>query len=43
MYDSYFDIEFDRPDPDTFEMRVERCFFRNFFDRPASPSPCSGE
>jgi hypothetical protein len=33
MYGSYFDIEFDRPDPDTFEMRVERCFFRTFFDR----------
>lgn len=33
MYGSYFDIEFGRPDPDTFEMRVDRCFFRDFFDR----------
>ena len=33
MYGSYFGIEFGRPDPDTFEMRVDRCFFRDFFDR----------
>jgi len=33
MYGSYFDIAFSRPDPDTFEMRVDRCFFRDFFDR----------
>jgi hypothetical protein len=30
-YGSYFDIEFDRPEPGTFEMRVERCFFHDFF------------
>ena len=33
MYGSYFDIEFDRPEPDIFEMRVGRCFVRDFFDR----------
>jgi hypothetical protein len=33
MYGFYFGIEFGRPDPDTFEMRVDRCFFRDFFDR----------
>lgn len=33
MYGSYFDIAFSRPDSDTFEMRVDRCFFRDFFDR----------
>jgi hypothetical protein len=33
MYGSYFGIEFSRPDSDTFEMRVDRCFFRDFFDR----------
>jgi L-2-amino-thiazoline-4-carboxylic acid hydrolase-like protein len=33
MYGSYFAIEFSRPDSDTFEMRVNRCFFRDFFDR----------
>jgi len=33
MYGSYFDLAFSRPDPDTFEMRVDRCFFRDFFDR----------
>ncbi len=33
MYGSYFHFEFDRPDPGTFEMRVERCFFRDFFAR----------
>lgn len=30
MYGSYFGIEFGRPDPDTFEMRVDRCFFQRF-------------
>jgi hypothetical protein len=33
MYGSYFDFAFERPDPETFEMRVERCFFRDFFAR----------
>lgn len=33
MYGSYFRFEFERPDPDTVEMRVERCFFRDFFAR----------
>jgi hypothetical protein len=33
MYGDYYDIEFDRVDPDTFEMRVGRCFFRDFFAR----------
>jgi hypothetical protein len=33
FYGSYFDIAFDRQDADTFEMRAERCFFRDFFTR----------
>jgi hypothetical protein len=33
MYGSYFDIEFDRVTADAFEMRVGRCFFRDFFAR----------
>jgi hypothetical protein len=33
MYGSYFDFEFERPDPGTFEMKVTRCFFRDFFTR----------
>lgn len=33
MYGSYYGIDFERPDPDTFEMRVGRCFFRDFFAR----------
>ena len=33
VYGSYFGIEFGRPDPGTFEMRVDRCSFRDFFDR----------
>jgi hypothetical protein len=32
-FEVYFDIAFSPPDPDTFEMRVDRCFFRDFFDR----------
>ena len=40
MYGSDFGIEFGRPDPDTFEIRVDRCFFRDFFDRhDARPVP----
>ena len=30
MYGSDFGIEFGRPDPDTFGIRVDRCFFRAF-------------
>lgn len=33
MYGSYFNFEFERPDPSTFEMRVTRCFFHDFFAR----------
>ena len=33
MYGSYFDMPFERQDPGTFEMRVERCFFHDFFVR----------
>jgi len=33
MYGTYFDIDFERVDPATFEMRVGRCFFRDFFAR----------
>lgn len=33
LFGSYFDFDFERPEPETFEMRVERCFFRDFFAR----------
>jgi len=33
MYGSYFRFDFERPDAETFEMRVDRCFFRDFFSR----------
>jgi len=33
MYGSYFEFEFDRPDAETFEMRVTRCMFHDFFAR----------
>jgi hypothetical protein len=33
MYGRYFDIGFDRPDDDVFEMRVGRCLFHDFFVR----------
>ena len=33
LYGSYYDIAFERQDADTFEMRVERCFFRDHFAR----------
>jgi hypothetical protein len=33
MYGSYFDFEFERPEPSTFEMKVTRCFFHDFFSR----------
>ena len=33
MYGSYFRFDFERPDPDNFEMRVSRCLFRDFFAR----------
>lgn len=33
MYGSYFHFEFERPDPEDFEMRITRCFFRDFFAR----------
>jgi hypothetical protein len=45
MYGSYFEIAFSRPDPDTFEMRVDRCFFRDFSTattRGRSRPPCAG-
>jgi len=31
MYGSYFEMPLERLDPGTFEMRVERCFFHDFF------------
>jgi hypothetical protein len=37
MYGSYYGIEFDRVDPATFEMRVSRCFFHDFFTRHGAP------
>lgn len=33
LFGASFDFAFQRPDPETFEMRVERCFFRDFFAR----------
>jgi hypothetical protein len=37
LYGSYYDIRFDRIDAGTFEMRVERCFFRDHFSRRGNP------
>jgi hypothetical protein len=37
LYGSYYDIAFERQDADTFEMRVERCFFRDHFTRHDNP------
>ena len=33
VYPEYFQWEFGRPDPGTFEMKVHRCFFHDFFAR----------
>jgi hypothetical protein len=33
MYPAYFEWDFGRPEPGTFEMKVKRCFFRDFFAR----------
>jgi hypothetical protein len=33
IYGSYFEMPLERQDPGTFEMRVERCFFHDFFAR----------
>jgi hypothetical protein len=33
MYPDYFEFDFERPDPGLFEMKIRRCFFRDFFDR----------
>jgi hypothetical protein len=33
IYGDYFDIAFERPTEDALEMRVGRCFFRDFFAR----------
>lgn len=33
MYPAYFEWDFGRPEPGLFEMKVKRCFFRDFFDR----------
>jgi hypothetical protein len=33
IYPAYFEWEFGRPDPGTFEMKVHRCFFHDFFAR----------
>jgi hypothetical protein len=38
MYGSSFDIDFDRVDGETFEMRVGRCFFHDFFTRHGQPA-----
>ena len=37
MYGSYFDMPLERLDSGTFEMRVERCFFHDFFARHDAP------
>jgi hypothetical protein len=33
IYPAYFDFDFERPDPGLFEIKIRRCFFRDFFDR----------
>jgi hypothetical protein len=33
LYPAYFDFDFERPDEGLFEMKIRRCFFRDFFDR----------
>ena len=33
VYPDYFEFDFQRPDPGLFEMKIRRCFFRDFFDR----------
>jgi hypothetical protein len=33
VYPAYFEWEFGRPDPGTFDMKVKRCFFHDFFAR----------
>ena len=33
FYGAGWDIDFERPDPGLFEMKVRRCFWRDFFDR----------
>jgi hypothetical protein len=33
FYGKAFDIHYERPNPDLFEMRVKRCFFHDFFAR----------
>ena len=30
FYPAYFEWDFGRPDPGTFDMKVKRCFFRDF-------------
>jgi hypothetical protein len=37
LYGSYYDIKFDRQAATTFEMRVQRCFFRDHFTRHDNP------
>jgi len=37
LYGSYFEMEFWRPDPKTFEMKVTRCLFHDFFVRHGAP------
>jgi L-2-amino-thiazoline-4-carboxylic acid hydrolase len=33
FYGAGWDIDFERPEPGLFEMKVKRCFWRDFFDR----------
>jgi len=33
LYGAAWNIDFDRPEPGLFEMKVNRCFFRDFFTR----------
>jgi hypothetical protein len=33
LYGAGWDMRFERPDPQVFEMKVRRCFFRDFFAR----------
>jgi hypothetical protein len=37
VYPAYFEWDFERPDPGTFEMKVKRCFFHDYFARHDAP------
>jgi hypothetical protein len=41
VYPAYFEWEFGRPDPETFDMKVKRCFFHDFFARRLATIMCA--